>query len=78
MRVATEKVAEPRPEKAGLQQPEVDFDLCLHRDGFSVLLAGDELPFLDGLDGFLVQAQTERTDDPDVARKTLLIHLDIK
>ena len=49
-----------RDRRERLQQPEIHFDLRLHRHRFAVLLTRAELPLLDGFDGFLIQSQTQR------------------
>ena len=60
-------------ESHNLQQSEIYFDRGLHRDGSAVFHAGFEAPLLNGFDGFLIEAQAERTDVFEVSRITLLI-----
>ena len=43
------------------------FDVDLRRDRLTVFTRGFELPFLDCLDGYLVQTHTEMPNDADVS-----------
>ena len=45
----------------------------MHGDGSAVFHARLEAPFLDGFDGFLIEAQAERADHFEIPRIPLLV-----
>jgi pyruvate-formate lyase-activating enzyme len=48
-------------------QVEGYLDADLYSNGTVVFHGGEEAPFLDGLEGFLVEAHAERTQDVQVS-----------
>src|SRR5260370_17041068 len=58
------------------QKSEIYFDCGLHRHRLAILLAGAELPFFHGFDGFLVKTQAEWANPFQVAGIALLVYAD--
>jgi hypothetical protein len=56
-----------------VEQFEVDFDPGLDVDGFARFHARFEVPLLDRINSFLIEAQPEGANDLDVSRKSVFI-----
>lgn len=55
-------------------EPEVNFDVDLHRHRAAVLHCRLEFPLAHGFNGFLVETHAQAARNLDIARLTVLIH----
>src|SRR5688572_6902066 len=62
--------------KKSLSETEVDQDAHIRRHGLAVFLSGDELPFLHGIYGFLIETVAEALSDVLELHSPVSVHDD--